>query len=208
MPSLTVEFVQYADIPKKGLLRKRLYVGYPLYVIDKMYNVCINELLRRPIDLTDISIPWENTKYALKHFSMYNIIDDVTTIVNNYSAANIHRPIKVHTNINNYLNSIVNRYFNRRYMQYDCNIALKAVEGELCNLYSQLGLEEPTRYFYDMRAVTHEESIIILTEEGKLQQLKAEFKQLYNILKNTIYILQERLIDIPVYDINDTGLDL
>ena len=182
MKKLNYTFLRYSDIPRNGLIYNRLRH-------------------KAPLDLSNVTIPWSNTPEALYNFSVYNLLDDIKSIVTGNENKYIFKPERPHVHISEYINAVSNMYFRRRYSQYDCGLILDAFRGELSNLCMDLNIDIPIKYLFDMRIMHREKGCIIMTEEGMLKQLKREFNELVNTIGDILYELQVLLIDKSV--IND-----
>ena len=188
-------FVQLSDIPSNSLIWEKSEAYIPLTMLNTMYDVCIGCLRGKRIDTNMLStdIQYESASDAVKGFKLFNIVQDVDTIVHENVQKNILKPVPIHADVTHYIKKTANKYLRYRRQQLDCGYILTAFDSELYLFTNSadIPLDVPYTSCTNFRSTAKpNKRTYIFNEVEALKSIKLLFAADFNRLKQLIHELQ------------------
>ncbi len=105
-----------------------------LYAANTLSNMYCNELAGyEPLDLSDITTPWQSIDEAMSKFSIFPM-EDLELWAEIDSWIREDRPYKIRTKPDSYISAVVSKYFKTKGKQRDCIVVLHAMINKLIEL--------------------------------------------------------------------------
>lgn len=203
-------FLNLSDIPIDSLVWKSVYGYLPLHLLDTLYTICISDITLKPLDPTSlpVDVEYEDIHSALKHFKLFNIVDDIDQVVQDNIKRNILKPRNVHIDASSYINKFVNRNLRFRKQQLDCDYILTAFDSELFLFKNSvdIDLDVPYTSCTTFRSTSKKQSYVFNEAMARVK-LRDLFVAEYARLKQLVYALQVMALKFRAPVIKEDNVD-
>ena len=96
----------------------------------------------KPIDLSDVTTPWESVAEAMNKFYIFPM-EDIEILAEVDCMIRSDRPYKIKTKPDSYISAVISKYFKTKGKQRNCLIVQQALKNKLLQICHQLEIRMP-----------------------------------------------------------------